>query len=43
MWMYMHFFHIDIAVETTIEEEIDDKVSVEIKDESEDGTYRCFV
>ena len=37
------FFDIDMAVETNIEEEIDDRVSVEVKDESEDGTYRCFV
>ena len=41
--MYMFFSAINIAVETTIEEEIDDRDNVEIKDESKDGTYRYFV
>ena len=31
------FFLVDITVETTTEEEIDDMVNVEIKDESKDG------
>ena len=42
--MYLFPFSvIYIEVETTIEEEIDDRVNVEIKDESKDGTYRYFV
>ena len=41
--MCVYFFVHDVAVATTIEEEINDRVNVEIKDESKDGTYRYFV
>ena len=33
----MYVFHFDITVETTTEEEIDHRVNVESKDESNDG------
>ena len=34
---------IDIEVETTIKGAIDDRVNFEVKEESKDGTYLCFV